>query len=98
MLLKRYGNIDYVLKLPLKRANKLIAKAMEEETKEHYYSWWLVRYPLYDKQSYESFDEFYDKIKPKKIIIDTRPKEELMKELIGIEKSFKRGDDKYGIV
>lgn|GEM_PF-3023803 len=98
MLLKRYGNIEYVLKLPLKRATKLIVKAQEEETKEYYYRWWLVRYPLYDKKTYESFEEFYDKVKPKKIKIDNRSEDEIMSEILEIEKYFRKGDVNNGTV
>lgn len=74
--------------MPLKRAIKLIEKAKEEETKEYYYRWWLVRVPLYTEKTYETFEEFYDKAKPKKIKYDARDKEEIMKEIKQIEKTF----------
>ena len=93
MLLKRYGNIEYVLKLPLKRATKLIATAQKEETLEYHYRLWLARYPLYNEKTYESFEEFYDKVKPKKVVIDNRSEDEIMKEILEIEKSFKKGDE-----
>ena len=58
--------------------------AQEEEQKEYYYRLWLMRYPLYDKNNYESFDDFYDKYKPKKIIKDNRSKDEIMEEILDI--------------
>ena len=95
MLLKRYTSIEYILKLSLKQGLKLIKKAQEEETREYYYRFWLVRYPLYDNSSYETFDEFYDKVKPKNIIYDTRTKEEIMKEILEVEQSFEKGVKTY---
>jgi hypothetical protein len=74
--------------MPLSRAMRIIEKAREEETKEYYYRWWLVRYPYYKESDYESFDEFYDKARPKRIIIDTRSKEEIMNEIAEIEEKF----------
>lgn len=87
LLLKRYSSIDYILKLPYKKALSLIDKALEEDTREYYFRWWLARYPLYTKDNYEPFEEFYDKVKPQQITIDTRSKDELMTEIQGIQKS-----------
>lgn len=83
------------MKLPVNKSLKLITKAREEETKEYYYRFWLVRYPLYDKSSYETFDEFYDKVRPKNIVYDTRTKEEIMKEILEVEQSFEKGVKTY---
>lgn len=77
--------------MPLKHSLKLIKKAKEEETKEYYYRLWLVRYPYYDKNNYESFMEFYEKALPKEIKYDTRSKEELMNEIADIENKFRKG-------
>ncbi len=95
LLLKRYSSIDYVLKLPYKKALSLIDKAQEEDTREYYFRWLLSRYPLYTKDNYEPFEEFYEKAKPKKITVDTRSKDELMQEILDIEKQFNK---KYDII
>lgn len=92
-MLKRYSNIEYVLKLPLKRATKLILKAQEEETKEYAFKIYLASYPNMDKKNFKSFNDFWEEIKPKKIEIDKRSEDEIMKEILEIEKSFKKGDD-----
>lgn len=68
--------------MPLHRSIKLIDKALEEERKEYYYRLWLVRYPRYDQNTYESFDEFYEKCVPQKVEIDIRTKDEIMEELL----------------
>lgn len=77
-----------MLRLPLDKSLKLIERAREEEMKEYYYRLWLVRYPYYDQKNYESFDEFYDKVRPRKIELDTRSKEEIMREVLEIEQTF----------
>ena len=94
MLLKRYSDINYVLKLPLKRAIKLLNKAQEEETKEYYYRTWLARYPLYTEKTYESFIEYYEKCNPVKIKYDVRSTDDIMLEMTKVEESFKKGDGK----
>lgn len=68
---------------------RLIEKANEEERKEYFYRWWLVRYPLYDQKNYESFNEFYDRVSPKKIEMDTRRTEDIMRDVFEIEHKFK---------
>ena len=69
--------------MPYKKAIKLIEKAKEEERSEIFYRLWLARYPMYSKNNYESFEEFYDKCVPKKIEYDTRSKDEIMNEILG---------------
>ena len=73
-----------MLKLPLRRSLKLLNKAAEEEEREYFYRIWLVRYPGYNKETYENFEEFYDKYKPVEIIQDNKTKDEIMEELLEI--------------
>ena len=80
----RYYDMAYINKMPLNAIERLVKKAKEEENREKFYRWWLVRYPLYSKENYETFEEFYDNYGPKKIILDNRPKDELMKEILSI--------------
>jgi hypothetical protein len=81
LLLHRYGNIEYVLRLPVRHAIKLIAKAKEEKRQEYYFQMWLMRFVMMDKDSFVSFEEFYESTKVPQI--DTRPKDEIMKDLLG---------------
>lgn len=85
-MLKRYGNIDYVLKMPLKDAIEIINHAMEQEQKEYYYRFWLVRYPGYTEKNFETFEDFYDKYRPKKVQYDTRSKDEIMQDIMKIDR------------
>jgi hypothetical protein len=73
------------MKLPLSHAIKLLETAREQEMREKLYRLWLARYPLYTKDNYETFDDFYEKANPAKIVIDTRSKDEIMAEILGGE-------------
>jgi hypothetical protein len=44
-----------------------------------------------DKKNYKTFNKFWDEIKPQRISLDVRPEDEIMKEIIEIEKSFEKG-------
>ena len=67
-------------------AISLLNHAIEEEQKEKFYRLWLVRYPNYDKNSFETFGDFYDKHKPQKVQYDMRSKDTLMAEILKIER------------
>ena len=77
--------MTYVMSLSLIHASKLLQKAREEKKREDAYQWWLVRYPDYTEENYESFEEFYERLYPPKIEYDTRSKEEIMNEILGKE-------------
>jgi len=67
--------------LPIKRAIKLIIKAKKEEEKARLFQMWLAKFTLMDKESFISFDDFYESAMVPKI--DMRPKDEIMRELLG---------------
>lgn len=73
------------MQMKLSESLKLLEKASDEDRREYAYRLWLARYPQYTEKTYESFDEFYEKIYPPKVIYDVRPKEELMNELLGLQ-------------
>lgn len=54
------------------------------------FSLYVSAYPHMGKDSFKTFNEFYESMKPKKI--DNRSKEKLMDEILTIESSFKKGD------
>jgi len=68
--------------VPVTDVLKLIERAIDEEEKEQLYRLWLAKYPLYDKETFETFNEFYDKCKPKKITYDQRDKDDIMTEIL----------------
>lgn len=91
MLLKRYNNIDYILKLSIKRAVKLIQKAAEEEQKETALRFYLAQLPNMDEKTFMPFDQYYKNTKIDYSAIDTRSKSEIMAELLNIQKQFEGG-------
>ena len=68
--------------LPLPRAFSLIELAQEEETKEVMFRLYLSDRPNMDKKTFMTFKEYYEKYKPKNIVVDKRSKEQILEELL----------------
>lgn len=86
----RYGNIDYINKLNIKTVSSLMNKAVEESNKDKLFLMYVNLLPHMKKTV--TFEEFYHKYKPDKKTnkkIDKRKEEEIMTELLEIEKKFK---------
>ena len=87
----RYGNIDFANKLTIKTFSQIINKAEEENTKEYLYRMYLALLPNFDKKTYMTFNQFYEKHKPKPLPkLDRRSEDELMDEIMLIEELRKR--------
>lgn len=56
LLLKRYSNIDYVMKMDAEDGLKLIIKAIENDVKDKLYLQWLHDDARYEK----SFNEYFE--------------------------------------
>ena len=91
MLLTRYGNIEYVLKLKLKQAIKLVKKAIEEDNKEKLFQLYLVdhKHDLYlfangaiKQKDLKTFNEYIKDTQMNKYSYDTRSTDEIMAELL----------------
>lgn len=66
LLLRRYGGgIDYLLRMPLDDAARLIQKAQEAEVERQAWEIWLAVYPHMEKPI--PFDQFYREIKKEQI-------------------------------
>jgi hypothetical protein len=65
---------------------------MDEDTKEYAFRIYLAQYSNMDKKTYISFNEFWDNIKPKKAVLDTRNKDDIMQDILELEKSFGKGE------
>lgn len=50
------------------------------------------------KDNFKSFNEFWEEIKPKNIELDIRSEDEIMLEILEIEKSFEKGGCQCGTV
>ena len=69
------------MRLPVRRAIKLIELAAENERREYFYHQWLMRLALMTKETFISFEEFYEMVQTPQV--DNRPKEVIMRELLG---------------
>lgn len=69
------------MKMPASRAIKLITKAIDEERRQRFFMQWIMYLPFMTKENYVPFEEYYEQSKVPQI--DTRPKDEIMSELLG---------------
>lgn len=51
-----------------------------------------------DKSNFMTFNQFWDEIKPQKIIVDQRSTDEIMTEVLQIEKCFDKGGNEHGAI
>ena len=86
MLLHRYSTIDYILKIPFSQSIKLIEKATEEETREQLFRLYLVDRPNMTRETAKSFNQYYDEHIIQNVKLDTRSQEEIMEDLLSIER------------
>lgn len=86
LLLHRYHNIEYIMKLDIETALRLIKKAEEKEKENRYFLQWVVQLPNMTKENFVSFEAYLDKLTGRNI--DRRPISEIMAEIEEIEKSF----------
>lgn len=82
LFLSRYHDMKYILSLSIERAVALINKATYENKRDQVYAWWLARLPMYTQETYETYDEFYEKVYPPIVLMDMRSKDDIMNELL----------------
>lgn len=77
----RYGNVGFVESIDLETGLLLIKKAYEEKQREQAFEFYKMLYPLMDKETFITFEEFYaqgiqsaeqNKKTPEEIIEETR--------------------------
>lgn len=86
LLLHRYGSIDFLDDMDWELAFDIIEKATEKTNREKWYLAWVQQLPWMSQETYQSFDDYYDKVTFKNV--DMRPTEEILAELDEIEKLF----------
>lgn len=96
LLLSRYSNLDYILKLGFYEGYEIILKAYKKESESRAWERWLVDYRSMTKDNFISFEEYKEKLFAPNIIQEKcLTKEELLKEAAEIERKItnkKRGD------
>lgn len=86
LLLHRYNNIEYIMKLDVEMVLRLIKTAEEKEKENRYFLQWVVQLPHMGKENFISFDAYVDRLTGRNI--DQRPTSEIMAEIEEIEKLF----------
>lgn len=66
LLLHRYGNIEYILRLPFSEGIKLIAKAKEREYEQRVWEAWVIQLPYADKDNFKPYEEYRAEMMPGK--------------------------------
>lgn len=84
LLLRRYHNIEEILKLEVWEFPFFLQEVLTQEQKEKLYNQWCVQAPHFEKQM--SFEEFYNLSTGANV--DKRPVEALLKEIAEAEKKL----------
>ncbi|WP_084233262.1 hypothetical protein [Papillibacter cinnamivorans] len=82
LLLHRYGNIEYVLRLPFLDGVELIAKAREQQEERRIWEAWLIQMP--HMQKFTPYEEYLDSMR--KTAKPKQAKKQTTEQQIGILK------------
>ena len=52
LLLHRYGNLEYIMRLDFEDAARIIDKAKEKEKEQRYFMQWVVQLPNMTKENF----------------------------------------------
>lgn len=74
------------MRLDIDTAQRVISKAREKEKENRFFLQWVVQLPHMTKESYVSFDEYFDKVTGRNI--DKRSVADCMAEIEEIKKKF----------
>jgi hypothetical protein len=80
--------MGYILKLPYRQAFKLINKARKEKNEKRLFRLYAALYPNFDQKTFMSFEEYLQKCRGTTVKIDNRSREDIMAEIMEIEKKF----------
>lgn len=66
----------------MKRGVALLRFAQDQEEKEVLFRYYLTVMPYFDKKNYLTFEQYCEQNRPTKVVLDNRPLEEIMDELM----------------
>lgn len=91
LLLKRYSNIDYILKMEVSDFIRFIELARDKEKEDEIRAQWIAHLPYMSMKQlkYMSFNDYKDKVTGKNI--DTRPADVIIAEINEIHEKAKKG-------
>jgi len=81
-------NIEYFMMLDVCHGVELLDSLHEKEYEEKMWYQWLSVYPHMTQETFVSFGDYLDRLKPKQV--ETRPTSELVKELEELKRSFEK--------
>lgn len=86
LILRRYSDINYILRMPADEFISFYKLAKEKEREERIFLQWALQLPLMTKDTFTSFEDYKDKVTGKNI--DTRSTEEMLNDIDEIERQF----------
>jgi heme oxygenase len=89
-LLKRYGDMSFIMSLSAEEGLSLYKKATEKSFEEKAWERWLVDYSKMTKENFKSFAQYLKEIKQPPRSVDNRSDEEIINDAEEILKSMKR--------
>lgn len=84
MLLRRYHDINYILRMPFKEFIEFLNLAKEKERESRIFFQWVAQLPFMSSENYLSFEDYKAKLTGANI--DKRSTKELLEEADEIEK------------
>lgn len=88
LLLSRYHNIDFVMRLDLVDGLELYAKAREKRRDDRLYQAWVSLYPHFGKDNFVSWENYRDRHTTVQIPVVKKSVEELIAEAADIKKQI----------
>lgn len=89
-MLKRYGQIDYVLQMDVEAGIEQISKVYEMEQKQQNWEMYLTRYANMTEKNYVSFDDFYKPKRPATPPASKKTKQEIIDDAEEILAAFRK--------
>jgi hypothetical protein len=91
-LLKRYGDMSFIMSLTAIEGFSLYEKAIDKELESRAWERWLVDYSRMNEKNFKSFGEYLKEIKQPPRPKDNRSDEEVINDAESILKSMKRSE------
>ena len=89
-LLKRYGDMSFIMSLSVEEGFSLYEKAFEKTIEERSWERWLVDYSKMTKDNFKSFTDYLKEIKQPPKREDNRSDDEVIEDAENILKMMKR--------
>lgn len=89
MLLRRYQNIDYILRMKYDEFIEFYNLAKEKEKEERFFLQWVQQMPFMSKDNFVPFEDYKTRLSGKNV--DRRSTQEILADIDEIERTLERG-------